>query len=146
MTIELCDVNVLLYAFRAESDRHEEYRGWLSERLDDGKPFGLSELVLSSLVRLVTNPRIFDPPASPAEAFRFTGALRAHPETVVLTPGAGHWVIFERLCLLHGLHGGDVMDGYLAALALEHGAVWLTADRGFGRFDGLEVRHPLDDA
>lgn len=29
----LCDVNVLMYAFRVDAQRHEEYRAWLQERL-----------------------------------------------------------------------------------------------------------------
>jgi len=36
-----------------------------------------------------------------------------------------------------------VPDAYLAALALEKGATWLTTDRGFARFPGLRWRHPL---
>lgn len=143
MAVELCDVNVLLYAFRAEAARHAEYREWLEGRLRVPEPFGVSELALSGFVRLVTNPRIFQPPAPLADAFRFTAAIRGAPETVVLAPGPRHWETFERLCLVYGLQGGDVADAYFAALAMEHGATWVTADRGFARFDGLRVRHPL---
>jgi predicted nucleic acid-binding protein len=35
-------------------------------------------------------------------------------------------------------------DAYFAALAIEHGCEWITADRGFARFPGLRWRHPLD--
>ena len=38
----------------------------------------------------------------------------------------------------------DVPDAYLAALAIEHGATWITTDRGFARFPGLRWRLPLD--
>jgi uncharacterized protein len=43
------DVNVLIYAFRADSPRHAEYRQWLLERLRSREPFGLSDLVLSGV-------------------------------------------------------------------------------------------------
>ena len=43
MAIELCDVNVLLYAFRQESPRHEEYRAWLERRLAAGEPLPIDE-------------------------------------------------------------------------------------------------------
>ncbi len=33
---------------------------------------------------------------------------------------------------------------YLAAMALEQGATWVTRDRGFARFPGLRVQDPLD--
>ena len=44
---------------------------------------------------------------------------------------------------LPGIRGNLVPDAYFAALALESGCEWLTADRGFARFPGLRWRHPL---
>jgi hypothetical protein len=40
----------------------------------------------------------------------------------------------------------DVADTYLAALAIEHGAVLATTDRDFARFPGLKFFNPLDPA
>jgi predicted nucleic acid-binding protein len=40
--------------------------------------------------------------------------------------------------------GNLVADAYLAALALEAGAEWITTDRDFARFPGLRWRHPLE--
>ena len=37
-------------------------------------------------------------------------------------------------------------DAYFAALAIESGSEWITADRGFARFPGLRWRHPLADS
>jgi predicted nucleic acid-binding protein len=39
--------------------------------------------------------------------------------------------------------GNDIPDAYHAALALEWDSEWITTDRGFRRFKGLRVRHPL---
>ncbi|MEW6434106.1 MAG: PIN domain-containing protein [Myxococcota bacterium] len=39
--------------------------------------------------------------------------------------------------------GKVVADAYHAALAIEHGCEWLTADADFMRFKDLRVRHPL---
>ena len=39
----------------------------------------------------------------------------------------------------------DVTDAYLAAMALEQGATWVTRDRGFLRFPGLRVQDPLGE-
>lgn len=36
----------------------------------------------------------------------------------------------------------DVSDAFLAAIALEHGATWVTSDHGFGRFPGLRTARP----
>jgi predicted nucleic acid-binding protein len=52
----LCDVNVLVYSFRADAGGHREYRRWLSERLSGDASFGVAEPVLSGFVRVVTHP------------------------------------------------------------------------------------------
>ncbi|HEX4981025.1 MAG TPA: hypothetical protein VFV63_04970 [Ilumatobacteraceae bacterium] len=40
--------------------------------------------------------------------------------------------------------GNDIADAKLAAYAVENNALWLSADRGFSRFENLRWRHPLD--
>ena len=39
--------------------------------------------------------------------------------------------------------GNLLPDGYLAALAIEHAATWVTCDHGFTRFPGLRWQAPL---
>jgi len=36
-----------------------------------------------------------------------------------------------------------VADAFLAALAIESGSEWVTADRDYHRFPSLRVRHPF---
>jgi toxin-antitoxin system PIN domain toxin len=107
------------------------------------EPFGLSELVLSGFVRVVTHPLVFDPPAPTDRALAFADALRGQPNAVIVTPGPRHWEVFERLCLAAGAKGNLVPDAYLAALAIEHGCELVTTDSDFARFRGLRWRHPL---
>lgn len=140
----LCDVNVLLYAFRADCDRHEAYRAWLLERLGGSENVGVSELVLSALVRVATHPRVFRFPSAPAEAFAFAEALRSAPGVVPVSPGPRHWSIFRDLCERSGARGNLVPDAYLAALAIESSAEWITTDRDYARFPGLVWAHPLE--
>jgi len=45
--------------------------------------------------------------------------------------------------LLADVNPNVVPDAYLAALAIEHGATWVTSDQGFARFPGLTWRTPL---
>ena len=142
----LLDVNVLVHAFRDASPEHEAYRAWLIATIDSDEPFGLSEVVLSGFVRVATHPRIFDPPAPIADALAFADALRSQPNAVLVAPGARHWGIFERLCVVARAKGNLVADAYLAALAIESGCEWITSDRDFSRFPGLRWRHPLAEA
>jgi hypothetical protein len=112
--------------------------------LEADEPFGVSELVLSGVVRIATHRRIFDPPSTTDEALEFCDQLRSQPNAVAVSPGPRHWAIFERLCRESGARGNLVPDAYLAALAIETGSALITTDGDFSRFKGLAVRHPLD--
>jgi uncharacterized protein len=139
----LPDVNVLVYAFRADAPRHAEYRTWLQLVVDGDAAFGVSDLVLAGFLRVATHPRIFTPPTPPDAAVVFVEALRTRPNCVSVAPGPRHWDIFMRLCHDAGATGNLIPDAYLAALAIEVGAEWVTTDRDFARFPGLRWRHPL---
>jgi toxin-antitoxin system PIN domain toxin len=139
----LPDVNVLIYAHREDAERHREYRRWLEELLAGPGAFGISELVLSSFVRVVTHPRVFKVPTPLDRALQFAAAIRERPTCVRLAPGGRHWQIFQELCRDTEARGNLIADAYLAALAIESGSEWITTDRDFARFRGLRQRHPL---
>lgn len=139
----LADVNIYLYAFRLESEHHAAYRTWLEDQLSGDEPFGVSELVLSAFVRIVTNHRVYREPTRPLAAVDFCQVvLKAH-SAVPLRPGPRHWAIFGELCRSVGARANVVPDAYLAALAIEHQATWVTVDQGFARFPGLRVARAL---
>jgi uncharacterized protein len=140
----VCDVNVLVYAYRTEAPEFRRYAAWLREAIASEQAFGVSELVLSRFVRIVTHRRAMTTPAPLESALGFAADLREQPNAVILSPGPRHWGIFERLCREAGATGNLVPDAYLAALAVEHGAELVTADRDFARFRGVRWRHPLD--
>lgn len=140
----LPDVNVLIYAFRADARRHREYHAWLRDRVAARESFGLSELVLSGVLRVLTHPGVFVPPTPLDRALEFLDVLRARPNAVTLQPGPRHWEIFQQLCIDVNARGNLVPDAYHAALAIEHGAEWITTDRDYARFPGLRWRHPFD--
>jgi hypothetical protein len=140
----LADVNIYLYAFRRESVRHQDYRTWLEDALSVSEPFGVSELVLASFLRIVTNHRIYLEPSTPEEAIAFCEAVLSAPAAVPVRPGPRHWAIFTNLCNTVRARANQIPDAFLAALALEHGAAWVTTDRGFARFPHLRIIHPLD--
>ncbi len=142
----LADVNVLVYAFREDSPNHAGYRKWLDATLAAPGAFAVSDLVLSGVLRVLTHPRVFDPPTPLGNALAYVNAVRSQPNAVSLTPGARHWEIFADLCGKAQVKGNLVADAWLAALAIEHGCQWITTDRDFARFKGLTWRHPLEGA
>lgn len=137
------DVNVLVYAHRRDAVDYERYSAWLRQLVESDEAYGMSDLVLSGFIRIVTHPRIFNPPSSTDEALAFARALWQQPNCVPIAPGPRHWDIFTGLCRRAGARGNLVPDAYLAALAIESGSEWITTDRGFARFPGLRWRHPL---
>ncbi|MEX2145501.1 MAG: type II toxin-antitoxin system VapC family toxin [Candidatus Rokuibacteriota bacterium] len=139
----LTDVNVLVYAYRADAPQHQAYREWLEGAVNGDEAYGLSDLVLSSFLRIVTHPRVFASPSPIEHALQFANVLRDRPDCVRVAPGPRHWSIFIRLCREASVRGNLVPDAYLAALAIESGSEWITTDRDYSRFPGLRWRHPL---
>ena len=140
----LTDVNVLVYAHRRDAQDHALFREWLEAAINSDEAYGISDLVLSGFVRVVTHPRIFNPPSPLIDALAFTAALRTRPNCVPIAPGPRHWDLFASLCRRADARGNLVPDAYLAALAIESGCEWITTDRGFARYPGLRWRHPLE--
>lgn len=139
----LIDVNVLVYAHREDAPDHAAYLAWLRSAVASEGPYGISDLVLSGFLRVVTHPRIFRVPSPIRTALAFVHALRERPNCVLVSPGSRHWEIFANLCSTTGIKGNLVADAYFAALAIESGSEWITTDRDYSRFAGLRWRHPL---
>jgi toxin-antitoxin system PIN domain toxin len=140
--MKLFDVNVLLYAYHPESPRHAEALHWLESRINRPAAFGLAEMVLSGFLRIVTHPRVFKHPIPTEKAVRELDRLRQRPNCVIVRPGPRPYEIFTDLCLRAGAKGNLIADAYLAALAIEHGCQWVSYDRSFARFPGLDWIDP----
>ncbi len=139
----LADVNVLVYAHREDVAGHKRYRDWLTNIVNGDSSYGMSELVLSSFLRVVTHPRVFRRPTPLGVALAFVTEVRDRPNCVPISPGPRHWEIFVRLCQTVGARGNLVPDAYFAALAIESGTEWVTTDRDYARFPNLRWRHPF---
>jgi toxin-antitoxin system PIN domain toxin len=135
----LWDVNILVYAFRADSPLHAVARRDLEMTM--GKPGGfiLNSGIVSSFLRLVTNQRIFRQPSGMDEAWDFIDAVGSHPQAAWLEADAMTMGIFKHMTLVGNCAGNKVPDAFLAALAMRHDAVLHTADRGFTAYPGLRV-------
>lgn len=139
--MQLPDVNVLIYAHREDGPEHERYAAWLRGLTGAPEPFAVSETVLARVIRIVTNPKIFDPPSPTRAAVAFCQRLVDWPRAVMVAPSRRHWDIFTDLCA--DVRGPLVADAHLAALAIEHGCELITTDSDFARFPGLRWRHPF---
>ena len=138
----LPDVNVLIYAFRRDTPHHVSSKAWLDNVVAGDARFGISDLVLSAVVRIVTNPKIFTEPSALDEALAFCESLIGQPHCDIVRPGERHWSLFSRICRETGIRGPRVTDAWFAALAIEHGCTWITFDRDYARFSDLDWQEP----
>ena len=139
----LPDVNVVLYAFRSDTQNHNVVRAWLDLVINGDAIYGMSPQVLASVLRLATNPRIFSRPSQTNDVLQFASLLLDQSHCQIIQPGSRHWSIFRNLCQDANAKGNLVQDAWFAALAIESGCEWITTDRDFARFPGLRWRTPL---
>lgn len=139
----LPDVNVVLAGFRTDHVHHDLSRAFIEAARDGDEPLGLSVIVLSAVVRLATNPRVFARPDTADAVLDYLDILLDAPGRVI-SEGDRHWPRFSALCRDLQLSGNLVPDAHLAALALEHRAELITLDRGFRRYPRLRWRCLLD--
>lgn len=140
----LPDVNVLILAFHREAEEHQRYKEWLESALTTQPIVGISDYVLSSVTRICTHPRIYSNPSPLNDVLAYCNSIRSLPNVVRVVPGPRHWEIFQQLCDESGAQGNLVADAFLAALAIEVDADWISTDRDFAKFPGLRWRHPFD--
>ena len=139
----LPDVNVLIYAFRRDSEDHTKYRHWLDSVVNGNAAYSISPQVLASLLRICTNPRIYIRPSGLRETMDFCNVLLEQPQCNIIQPGPRHWAIFSELCLEEKITGNLIPDAWFAALAIESGCEWITTDGDYARFRKLNHRPPF---
>ena len=138
------DVNVLVYAFRRESENFETYHEWLRDALSGPEAFAIVDHCLAGFVRIVTNPRIYDAPAPTHLALEFVRRIRVARNATPIAANSATWELLgEWVSGDDRIVGNLVPDAFLAALAMSHGARLATRDRGFARYPGLKTFDPV---
>jgi len=138
----LTDVNILIYAFRSDSNDHAAYRNWLDAQVNGPAAYGISPQVLSAVARIATNKKAYVQPSKLVDVLAFCETLLEQPNATVCTPGDRHWSIFTDICTRSKASGNLIADAWFAALAIEYGCEWITNDRDYARFPGLKWRRP----
>lgn len=139
----LPDANILIYAFRREFDQHPAALAWLQKALAGHETIGLAVPVELAFLRLMTKPLGSLPAAPWPSAWAFIETLTAADRVRRIHAGQGHAALFAGLCVTYGAAGSAITDIYIAALALEHHATLVSADKGFGRFREIRRANPL---
>ena len=138
----LPDVNILLYAYHSGAEQHKESKEWLLSELSSNRIcFGWQ--TITGFLRISTSAKGYTDPLDAGTAFEIVESWLIRPGSTILTPTDRHFDIFKNLVKESDLTGPKMMDGHLAALAIEHGATLASNDRDFRRFDGLKLINPL---
>jgi hypothetical protein len=138
------DTNILVYARRAETPHHARARKLLLTLAEGGRPWALPWPCVYEYLRLVTHPRVFDPPTGIEAALADLESLFESPSLTLLGEGVTHRAAMRQVLLSGRPAGNLVHDAHIAALLVESGVreFW-TEDRDFARFPGLKVVHPF---
>ena len=137
------DANILIYASNQADPAHGPARS-LVERLAAGPDLVyLFWPVALAYLRIVSHPGILPRPLAPADASRNIERLIERPNVRTAGEMDGFWDVFNATAGGRA-RGNEVPDVHLVALMRQHGVrVLFTRDRGFRRFDGIEVVDPI---
>jgi hypothetical protein len=133
----------LVYAHVRDFAQHQRARAWLDERLNGTARVGLPWPSLLAFLRLVTNPRVFERPASTRAAWHQVEEWLDCEAVWVPAATERHRQVLGRLLTETPVRANLVPDAHLAALAIEHGLVLASTDGDFARFPGLRFENPL---
>lgn len=140
------DTNILVYARREDSRHHVEARAILGRLAEGDEPWAIPWPCIYEFLRVVTHPRIFEPPTRLEAAVEDLQSLFESSSLVLLGESPAHQSHFRRAVLDGSASGNLAHDAHIAALSIEYGVheLW-TTDRDFSRFPGLRTRDPFVD-
>jgi toxin-antitoxin system PIN domain toxin len=135
------DTNVLVYAHREELPQHRNAKAKIVSLAEGTEPWGIPVFCLGEFVRVVTHPRLFDPPYTSGEACEALNRLLESPSLQILCPGPGYPVLLQDAVREANAVGNLVFDAQIVAVCRESGiSALLTEDRDFARFPGFRAR------
>jgi hypothetical protein len=137
------DVNILVYAYNADSPQYARAREWWETTLQQPRVVGLPWSTSVGFIRIATQRGISARPMTVQEAVETVRAWLDHPRVRIVTPGERHAEILFDLLLEVGVAGNLTSDAHLAALAIEYQAELVSTDTDFARFPGLRWFNPL---
>ncbi len=113
----------------------------LTQLAEGAAAWALPVFVIGEFLRVVTHPRILDPPSRETDAVQAIDGLLESPSLRILSPGARYWDLLREAVTEAGARGNLMLDAEIVAVCREHGAAAiLTEDRDFRRFSGISVR------
>lgn len=133
------DLNLLIYAYNLGAPHHADARRWWEEVMNQQEPVGLPLAVATGFIRLMTHPKVIQPPMPLTDAVEIVKSWVNAPNVALLQATPRHWDELARI----GWTGPALSDAHLAALAIEHDGTLHTNDTDFQQCPGLQWLNPL---
>jgi toxin-antitoxin system PIN domain toxin len=142
--VQAIDTNLWIYAEISSSTHHTRAREVLTELAEGPLPWAIPWPCVYEFLRVVTHPRVFNPPMPPATALVDIAAVLSSPSLVLLSETPHHPAVLQEVLRKTRVTGNLVHDAHIAALCLEHGVNELiTGDEDFRRFEQLRIINPF---
>src|SRR6185436_14004134 len=119
------DTNILVYAHRKDSAFHQQAADCVRTCAEGPAAWAIPWPCIHEFLAIVTNPRIFKLPTTPAAAINQVEAWTASPTLRLLAEDDGYWPVLSRLLRSSRVQAAKIHDVRVAALALHHGVVEL---------------------
>ncbi len=138
------DTNILVYAHRADAQRHATAHRRVSDLLESNRGCAIPWPCVHEFLAVVTHPGIYRPPSTIEETLGALAAWSESPALTFLGEGPDHLQILAGLLRAGSVTGARVHDARVAAICLSHGvdSLW-SADRDFSYFPRLRTHNPL---
>lgn len=138
------DTNILVYAHRADSPRHRAAAERVRTLAEGGARWCIPWSCVYEFLAIVTHPKIYAPPSTPAQALNQVTAWLESPALVLTGEGPEHWPALDAAARELKVRGPHVHDLRIALVCLGAGVSTLwTADRDFPQVRGLKRADPL---
>ena len=115
------DANILLYAYDRSSPHHDRSASWLEATFMGDQEVGIPLVTLLAFVRIATEPRVYQTPATVKRATDLVASWLARPNVNLIDPTDRHWETLARLAQATRSRGSRVMDVHLAAMTTSTG-------------------------
>lgn len=134
------DTNILVYAHREELPLHRKAKARLVRLAEGLEPWAMPVFCIGEFLRVVTHPKLFNPPSTIHQATQAIESLLASPSVVLLDPTQNYWPIFAETAKSADAKGNILYDVQIVAVCREHGVrEILSEDRDFSRFGGITL-------
>ncbi|NQW73331.1 MAG: PIN domain-containing protein [Actinobacteria bacterium] len=138
------DTNVLVPAFMQNHPNHPTAARALRDLATSPAAWAIPWPCLHEFLSITTNPRIFTPGASPAQALEQISAWCDSPSVRLIGESPRHLSTLASVLARSGVIGARIHDARIAAICLDHGVThFWSADRDFEAFPGLRVSDPF---